>query len=453
MRIIIIGAGKVGVTLTQCLEAEGHEIVVIDKNESRVTELINKYSVNGIVGAGLSRDVLNEVGVSSAHFVISCTSQDEVNILCSVLAKKLGAKRTIARVRDPQYFKEIENLREELGLDLIFNPDRRAAVDIVQVLNFPSARSVESFAGGKAVLAEFDIKKDNPVTGKTLKAVSSEFGRGVLFAMIKRGESLFIPRGDFTLKDGDAAYVIAPEAQISAFCKKTKTFKPRAKSVFIIGGGKVGFYLAQMLKERGATVKIIEKDRARCEFLSENLPYVTVINGDGTDLGVLNEENIKGADAVVTLTGMDEENVIISLYAKQRNVEKVVTKVNRASVAEMVKTLGLDSTVSPSNSIANHILRFVRANLAVGTEQEGGINALYKLYGKAEASEFTVTEDFPFVGKSLSSYTITKDVLIGGIVRENTFIVPNGDTALLSGDRVIVVSATKKINQLKGILK
>lgn len=450
MKIIIIGAGKVGVTLIQCLVSEGHDVLFIDRDGKRVSEVANRFAANGICSVGLSRDTLKEAGVSSADFVISSTSQDEVNILCSVLAKKLGAKRTIARVRDPQYYKELENLRTELGLDLIFNPDRRAAADIAEVLNFPSARSVESFADGKAAMAEFDIKKGNPVAGKTLKAISSEFGFGVLFGMIRRGEDVFIPRGDFTLKEGDAAYVIATEAQIAAFCKKTKTFKPRAKTVFIVGGGKIGFYLAQMLTERGASVKIVEKDKARCEFLSENLDYVTVINGDGTDLNVLNEEDIKSADAVVTLTGMDEENVIISLYAKQKKVEKVVTKVNRDSVSEMVKTLGLDTVISPRNSIANHILRFVRSHFS---EKDGGINALYKLPGKAEASEFTVTESFPFVGKPLSSYTIRRDVLIGGIVREGGFVVPKGDTSLLKGDRVIVVSATKKINALEGILK
>ena len=450
MNIGIIGAGKVGETLTDCLVSEGHDIVVIDRDEKRITEVVNKYPANGIYGVGLSRSVMEEAGVSNADFVISCTSQDEVNILCSVLAKKLGAKRTIARVRDPQYFIELENLKGELGLDLIFNPDRRAAHDVAEVLNFPSARSVDSFADGKAAMAEFEISKNNPIAGKTVKEISSAYGLNVLFGMVRRGDDVFIPRGDFMIKDGDFVYVIATEAQIAAFCKKIKMFKPRAKSVFIVGGGKIGFYLAKMLSERGASVKIIEKDLERCEFLSQNLPYVTVIHGDGTNLGVLNEEDFKSMDAVVTLTGMDEENVIISLYAKREKIEKVVTKVNRNSISEMVKTLGLDTVVSPRRSIANHILRFVRAHLA---DSKAGLNALYKLYGKAEASEFTVTARYPFEGKPLSSYSIRRDVLIGGIVRDGEFIVPKGDTALTVGDRVIVVSATKRINALEGILK
>lgn len=449
MKIIIIGAGKVGATLIECLASEGHDVVVIDRDEKRVTEIVNKYPAKGIWGVGLSRGVMKDAGVATADFLISCTSQDEVNILCCVLAKKLGAKRTIARVREPLYYSDLENLREELGLDLIFNPDRRAAADIAEVLNFPSARSVESFADGKAAMAEFVIDKGNPVDGRSLKQISSDYGFNVLFGMIRRGEEVFIPRGDFVIKAGDAAYVIAPEAQIAAFCKKMKIFKPRAKTVMIIGGGKIGFYLARILTERGASVKIIENDKARCEFLSENLPSVTVIAGDGTDLSVLSEEDLRGADAVVTLTGMDEENVIISLYAKRENVGKVVTKVNRVSVSEMVKTLGLDTVVSPRRSIANHILRFVRANLS----DSEGINKLYKLYGKAEASEFTVTESFPYNGKPLLSYKIRKDVLIGGIVRDGEFIVPKGDTALVTGDRVIVVSAAKRIDNLESILK
>lgn len=450
MKIIIIGAGKVGGTLTESLTAEGHDVIVVDRDEKRVAEIINGYSARGIEGAGLSRGVLSEAGAPYADFVICCTGEDEVNILCAVLAKKLGAKRVVARVRDPRYFTEFENLREDLGLDMLFNPDRRAAMDIAEVLDFPSARSVESFADGKAAMAEFIIDKNNPVAGKSLKEISAKFGFGVLFGMIKRGDKVFIPRGDFVIEEKDSAYVIAPKAEITAFCKKIKMFKPRAKSVFIVGGGKIGFYLAQFLKERGASVKIVESDRERCEVLSETLTGVTVICGDGTDLKVLNEENIKDADAVVTLTGMDEENVVISLYAKQQNVGKVITKVNRFSVMQMVKSLGLDTVISPRRSISNHILRFVRANL---TETDGDINSLYKLYGKAEAAEFTVTASFPYIDKPLSSYKIRRDALIGGVVRDGEFIVPKGDTSLKEKDRVIVVSATKRIDRLDEILK
>lgn len=450
MKIVIIGAGKVGGTLTESLTAEGHDVTVIDRDEKRITEIINGYSAKGIAGAGLSRDVMQEAKAEQADFVICCTGQDEVNILCSVLAKKLGAKRVVARVGDPQYFAEFENLRTDLGLDMIFNPDRRAAIDIAEVLDFPSARSVESFADGKAAMAEFLIEKNNPVSGKSLKEISVKFGFGVLFGMIKRGEKVFIPRGDFVIEEGDFAYVIAPRSEIAAFCKKIKMFKPRAKTVLIVGGGKIGFYLAQILSERGASIKIIESDKSRAQTLSENLSGVTVICGDGTDLKVLNEEDIKGADAVVTLTGMDEENVIISLYAKQKNVEKVVTKVNRFSVLQMVKSLGLDTAISPRRSIANHILRFVRANL---TDTDGEINSLYKLHGKAEAAEFTVTRSFQYLGKPISEYKIRRDVLIGGVVRNGEFIVPKGDTVLCEKDRVIVVSAAKKINRLDEILK
>ena len=450
MKVIIIGAGKVGETLVECLVSEGHEVVVIDKDEKRVNEIVNRYSANGVCGVGLSRGTLEEAGIISTDILISCTSHDEVNILCAVLAKKMGAKRTIARVRDPQYFKEIENLKEDLGLDLIFNPDRRAAIDIYEVLKFPSARSVEAFADGKATMAEFEIVKNNPIAGMSLREISMAYGVNVLFGMVRRGNEVLIPHGDFVIRVGDFVYIIATEMQITAFCKKIKLFKPHAKSVFIVGGGKICYYLAEILGKNGVSAKIIEQDLNRCEFLSEKLPKATIIHGDGTDLSVLNEEDIKGADAVATLTGMDEENVIISLYAKRESVGKVITKVNRDSVTEMVKTFGLDTIVSPRKSIANHILQFVRFHQNCSSE---GINTLYKLYGKAEATEFTVSKSYPFLDKPLSSYSIRRDVLICGVVRNGEFILPKGDTSLQIGDRVIVVSERKRINELDGILK
>lgn len=449
MKIIIIGVGKVGGTLAESLVSEGHDVFVIDKDEKAVSDIVNHIAANGIAGAGLSRAVLDNAGVNTADFVISCTPQDETNILCCVLAKKLGVKRTVARVRDPQYFNEIESLQAYLGLDMIFNPDRRAAIDITEVLNFPSAKSVESFANGKAVMAEFEIEEDNPLAEKSLKQIAV-FGFNVLFGMVKRGEQVFIPRGDFVVKTGDSIYVIAPERQIALFCKKLRFFKPRAKNVVIVGGGKVGFYLAQMLQNGGTAVKIIEKDLDRCEFLSENLTGVTVINGNATKLEVLDGERIGSADAVVTLTGIDEENVIISLYAEREKVDKVITKVSHSSVEEMVKTLGLDTVISPIKSITNHILRFVRANSFYNS---GDLKSLYKLRGGAEASEFMVTGSFPYADTPLAEYEIKRDVLIGGIIRSGEFIVPRGNETLKVGDSVIVVSATKKVERLEGILK
>lgn len=450
MNLVIIGAGKVGETLIENFVKESHDITVVDVNPATVQYVVNRYDVMGVVGSAVERQILLDAGVDKADFFIANTSRDEMNILCCVLARKLGAKRTIARVRDPEYFKEMENMREFLGLDFAFNPELNTAVEISQVLKFPSAKNVENFAGGRARMAEFDILEGNPVIGKTLKEISKEFGNKVLFGIVSRGEKVYIPHGDFVVEQGDVVYIIAPETELIAFCKKIKIFKPRAKSVFIIGGGKIAYYLSKELLSSGVSVKIVENDKERAEELSELLPSATILLGDGTDHELLEEESIKHSDACITLTGMDEENVIISLYAKQCGVEKSVTKVDRSSVLNMVKMLGLDTVVSPRMVIANDIIRFVRANQNVGG---GGINTLYKIHEQAEAIEFTVSENFSAKDIPLKNIAIKENVLIGGIVRGDEFILPSGDSKIKVGDRVIIVTEQKQIAELSEILK
>ena len=450
MRIVIVGAGKVGVTLIENFVKEGHDVVVVDKSNDSVDFIVNHYDANGIVGSGLESQVLLDAGVETADFVIACTSRDEMNILCCSLAKKLGAGRTIARVRDPQLFTEMENMRDYLGVDLSFNPELQTAKEIAQVLKFPSAKSVDSFADGKALMVEFDIGVKNPIVGKTLMQISVEYGYKLLFCMIKRGEKTFIPRGDFVIAPNDSVYIIAKESELAAFCKKLKIFKSRAKSVFIVGGGKIAYYLAKDLLDAGVSVKILEADRARCEELSAELPEATILHGDGTDQAILDEEGIESSDGCVTLTGMDEENVIISLYAQQKEVDKIVTKVDRASVFDMVKKLGLDTVVSPKNVIVNRIIMFVRAAQA---EFSDSMDALYILNDDVEALQFTVTDDFDKQEVPLSKLKIKKDVLVGGIVRGGEYIFPSGDTCLQVGDKVIVVTTIKQIGGMPEVFR
>ena len=450
MNLIIIGAGKVGETLIANLINEDHDIVVVDIDDVKVQSVVNRYDVNGFAGAGLEQSVLLDAGVEKADFVIACTAQDEMNILCSVLAKKLGAKYTIARVRDPKYFAEMENVKDVLGLDFFFNPELQTGKEIAQVMKFPFARSVESFAGGKATMVEFTVKPDSYLCYKSLMGISRESECNFLVAMVRRGDDVIIPRGDFVLKENDVVYLLADDAQMSTIMKKLQMHKDRAKAVFIIGGGKIAYYLAQELIKSGVDVKIVERDNARAVELSQILPKATVLCFDATDHEALEEEQLKNSDACVTLTGMDEENVIISMYAKEMGVNKVVTKVGRQSVLSMVKKLGLDTVVSPSNVIANHIVRFVRAHLA---DTGNGINTLYKMHGKAEALEFTVTEKFTELGVPLKKLGVKEGVLIGGVVRGEQFILPDGDTSLQAGDQVIVVTAEGEINELAEILK
>ena len=448
MNLVIVGAGKVGETLIENFIKERHDITVVDVSSKTVQNVVNHYDVMGVVGSGLERDTLLSSGVGKADFFIATTPRDEMNILCCVLARKLGARRTIARVRDPEYFKEMENMREVLGLDLAFNPELNTAMEIAQVLKFPSAKNVESFAGGKARMVEFNIVKGNPIIGKTLKEISKEYGNKVLFGMIKRGEKEHIPHGDFKISQGDVAYIIASELDVIAFCKKTKMFKRRAKSVFIIGGGKIGYYLAKELLDSGVSVKIVESEKARAEELSALLPMATVLLGDGTEQQFLEEESIQNSDACVTLTGIDEENVILSLYAKQCGVDKIITKVDRPSTLSMVKMLGLDTVFSPRMVIANDIVRFVRANQSKEANQ---INTLYRMGEQAEAIEFTVGESFSAKERPLKELSMKGNALICGIVRDGEFILPSGDSTIETGDRVIIVTAFKQVTELSEI--
>ena len=450
MNLIIVGAGKVGGTLVENLIKENHDIVVVDKNATILTDVVNRYDVQGIVGGGIERETLMQAGVQNADFFIACTPRDEINILSCVLAKNLGAKKTIARVRDPEFFNEMGNMKDEVGLDFFFNPERRTAVEIAEALKFPSAKNVESFAGGRANMVEFHINTGNPLIGKSLMQISKEYNCQVLIAMVRREGEINIPRGDFVIKKGDDVHILAPEPEILAFSKKIKMFKPRAKSVLVTGGGKITYYLAQDLIASGVDVKIIEHDEQKAQELSAELPKATVILGDATEHELLDEESLKKSDACVTLTGIDEENVIISLYAMSKGVEKVITKVDRSSVNDMVKKLGLDTVVSPREVIANHIIRFVRAHQA---DSGSGINTLYRLNDDVEALEFTVGEDFSAKGVNLKDLQIKRNILVGGIVRGDEFVLPTGSSSLEIGDKVIVVTAIKNITELKQILK
>ncbi len=450
MKVIIVGAGKVGETLVEYFTKENHDIIIIDSDFKTVQDIVNKYDVRGVVGGGVERDVLLEAEANTADFFIASTPRDELNVLACVLAKKLGAKYTVARVRSPEYFKESETLKTELDLDMLFNPEYRTAVEISRVLKMPSATNIESFAGGKALMVEFHIEKGNPLVGKTVMEINKESYVKVLFGMVTRKDEAFTPRGDTVIMEDDIVHIIASEPDIVAFCKKLKLFKHRARSVFIIGGSKTAYYLAEIFDKTDVSVKILDINEKRCKELSELLPGTVVLLGDGTDQDVLDEEGLSSCDACLTLTGIDEENVIISLYARKIGVDKIITKVNRSSVLKMVKDLGLDSVVSPHNVIANHILQFTRSRQTTDGE---GVKALYKISANAEALEFTVSKNFPYLGVELKNLKLRKDILVGGIVRDGEFILPGGNTAFNAGDRVIILTTQSTINDLKQIVK
>ena len=449
MKIVVLGVGKVGDILVKNLAKENHDIVVIDQNSEIVNKIVNRYDVKGIIGSGIERNVLTDAEVSTADLFIACTSRDEINVLTCVLAKKLGVERTVARVRDPELFKEMGNMTEVFGLDLVFNPEYRTAMEIAQILKFPSAKNVESFANGRALMIEFPILKGNPIIGKSLVEVA-EYGYKILFAMVERDDEIIIPRGDYVVQENDNVHIIATESEMTAFCKKLKIFKPRSKSGFVVGGGRVCYYLAKELLSSNTSVKIMESDLERCKFLSEALPKADVVCADATDQHSLEEENIKNTDACAVLTGSDEANVIVSLFAIKNKVQKVITKVVNDNVIDMVEDLGLDSIVSPKTVIANHILRYVRATNVLASDS---INNLYKLNEKTEALEFTVADGFLYSGKKLKDLRLKRNTLIGGIVRGNDFILPSGETEFIVGDRVIVVTEKNQISDFLEIFR
>ena len=449
MNIVILGTGKTGEILVSNLVKENHTVTVIDEKAKNVEAILSKYDVMGVVGNGVKKSVLEEAGIGRADFFIAATSRDEVNIICCTLAKKYGVRYTVARVRDPEYYTEVGSIKEELNIDMIFNPDYETAKEISRILRFPFANSVESFAGGVASLAEFNITEDNPIIGKAIVEVVKEYETQVIYAAVRRGNKSIIPLGDFVFEEGDVITIIAKDTEITNFCKKLHIFKMPSKSVFIIGGGKTSFYLAEQLIEGGVDVTIIEHNEARSFELSNALPEATVLFGDGSDSDLLLEEKVDRSDACVTLTGMDEENAMISLYVKGLGVNKVVTKINRQSMINMVKVLGLDSVVSPLELTANKIIRFVRSRQY---DYKGRVKKLYRISDKAEASEFKVTEGFP-TGIPLKSMKFKKQILVGGVVRNGTFILPTGETTLELNDKIIVIAPAREITELSDILK
>ena len=450
MKVVIVGIGKVGESLATRLLKENHDVIVVDEDYQTVEDIVNKSDVKGVVGNCLDRGLLADAEVAAADCFFACTLRDELNILSAVLAKKMGAKRVVARVRDPKYLSSLESLKGELGVDMFFNPEYRTAMEIAQVLKFPSAISADSFASGRVTLTEFRITEQSPIRNMMVMEAAKTAGGRMLFAVVSRGNQVYIPSGDFRLEVGDLVYIAAEEKDLLELSKKINVFKQRAKSVMIVGGGRVAYYLAKELLSDGVKVKIIEINEDRCREIDEELTKATVICADGTEPNVLEEEGVKNVDAFVALTGVDEENAVISLFAASLGDIKVVTKISSAPLAKMVLKLGLDSVIAPREVITDQLIRFVRAQQ---TDDEDGINALYRIHDKAEAIEFTVQADFPGLNIPLKSLKLKKNVLLCGVVRGNEFILPSGDTALCVHDKVLVVTGVKQVTELDQILK
>lgn len=451
MEIIIVGCGKVGYTLVEQLNGENHNIVVIDENEAKVNDITMELDAKGVVGNGVSYQVLQEAGITKADLLIAVTGSDEQNLLCCIIAKKTGNCKTIARVRNPIYNTEIEFLKEELGLAMIINPELTSAAEIARIFQFPSAVKVDTFSKGLVELLHFRVTKDCLLNNYKLINIHSVLKCDVLVCMVNRKEKVLIPRGNFVFQEGDIVAIVSTSGKANEFFRKIKISSSRIYTAMIIGGGTIVYYLARRLLELGIQTKIIERDQARCDHLAELLPKADVICGDGTDQKVLLSEGIERVDAFAAMTGLDEENILLSLFAKKISHAKVVTKINRINFKSILNELPLDSITYPRLLTADSIIKYARS---MNESLNSNVENLYKLEdGKAEAVEFFIKEASPVTNVPLQKLRIRKNILVCCINRNGTIITPGGQDELLVGDLVVLVLTNARLHNIKDILE
>ncbi|WP_310602052.1 Trk system potassium transporter TrkA [Anaerosporobacter sp.] len=451
MQIIIVGCGKVGSTLVEQLSQEGHDISVIDINEDVVNDISYKCDAMGYVGNGASHLTQVEAGIEKAHLLIAVTGSDELNLLCCLIARKVGNCKTIARVRNPVYSKEITFIKEELGLSMVINPEHAAASEITSVLRFPSAINIDRFNKGRVELLSFRVPEGSVLHDVRVKEIASQLNCDVLVCMIERAEEVMIPNGDFIIRERDIISIIAPHKRAVEFFVKIGVISNPVKNAMLIGGGALSYYLACQLIDYGIEVKIIEQDLERCEELTELLPRAMIIHGDGTNPNLLMEEGLEEVESFASLTGIDEENVMLSLYASSKTNGKIITKVNRISFDEVINSLELGSVIYPKYITAECIVQYVRAmNNSIGCNVE----TLYRIRrNKAEALEFYVNDDSRIIGIPLEELELKENLLICCINRSGKIITPRGQDCINKGDHVIVVTSNVGYQDLEDILR
>ena len=454
MRIVVVGAGKVGRVLTEQLAAEKHDIVVIDQDTDLIESLVNIYDVRGVVGNGGCYDVQKDAFEDGADLLIATTSSDETNILACLVAKKLGTPHTIARIRNPEYEKQLHFMREELGLSMVVNPEKATAREIARVLRFPSAIKREQFCRQRFELVEYRVNEGNPLEGLQLSDLYRNIRVKILICAVARGQQTIIPTGATVLQKGDKIYLTASARELESFFRKLNIFKARANNIMIVGASRIAYYLVKELQDIQKRVTVIDSNTARCQAMSEKFPGVLVIHGDGADSELLSEERISEMDAFVPLTGLDETNIILAMYASQFPNCKVVAKINRPSFADLANQKGLvDSVVSTAAVTSETIARYVRA--MQNSFDSDNIKTLHRLVGgRVEALEFNVGPGLPFVGVPLKDLNLREGLLVAGIVRQNGApVIPSGADALQEGDDVVIVTTDTTLHALRDILK
>lgn len=450
MNIVIVGAGNVGSELVEQLAIEDHNIVIIDTQREVVEDLVNSFDVKGICGNGASHEILSEASVSSSDLVIACTQNDELNILCCLLAKSFGAGDTIARVRNPDYFKLFKE--KNIDLSMMVNPEFEAALEISRNLRYQQAIKIEPFANGKVEIVEIKIEAGSLLDGLKLYDIHTKLSIKFLVTAVERGDEVIIPSGPFEMKAEDKIYILGSTKDIFALFKKLGIARG-AKRVMIIGGSRIAIYLAEELDKADVKVKIIEKDKDRCSQLDEELTKAEIIYGDGTNQDLLIDEGLLDSDAVVSLCPIDEQNIIISLFALSNNIEKIITKIDKSTYSKMLSASGLDSIVSLRKSTADEIIRYVRSK---ENSKGSKVSRLYSIIsGKAEAIEFIVNDSFNGLSTTLKELKTVPNILIGGIIRNEKLIIPGGMDTIEINDSVIVVSAIREeqLDDLNDILE
>ncbi|MGI6094662.1 MAG: Trk system potassium transporter TrkA [Lachnospiraceae bacterium] len=437
MQILIVGCGKVGYTLVEHLSKEEHNITVLDRNADRITKVTNDFDVMGQVGDGSSYNSLKEAGVENTDLLIAVTESDEKNLLCCLIARKAGGCKIIARVRNPIYSREIEFLKKEFGLAMIINPEYTAAMEVARIFRFPSAITIETFSKGKVELLHFRVKEGSILHNMKVMDIHARLRCNILVCMVKRDDEVQIPSGDFVLQEKDIVSIIAPHKKAGEFFKRIGVETKRVKNTMLIGGGRLTYYLAERLLRSGIDVKIIEQDAKRCQELSELLPKANIVLGDGTDKKLLQEEGIDEIEGFAALTDNDEENIMVTLFARKISKAKLVTKINRINFDEVIDELNLDSIVYPKFLTAQYILQYARS---MQDSLESNVENLYKMDGGAEALEFYIKEKSPVVGVPLSQLQIRKNILVCCINRNGDIMMPTGHSTIEVGDTVIIMS-------------
>lgn len=450
MKIIIVGLGKVGQSLALELGNEDNEITVIDCREEIVQEITSQNDFMGVVGNGSTYSIQMEAGIESADLMIAVTGSDELNLLCCLIAKKAGNCHTIARVRNPEYSTELDFIKEELGLAMVINPELAAAGEVAQALQFPSAIEVNSFVRNRVRLLKFRVPERSALANMRIADLPSKLRSHVLICAVERGEEVIIPNGNTMLYARDVVSVIGKASDANEFFRQAGIVTNQVKNLMIVGGSPIAYYLAKIMINSGVRVKIVEKSMKRCEELSDLLPKATIVYGDGTDKDLLLEEGIDRYESFAALTNIDEENILLSLYARKTGEKKLITKINRIAFDEVIRELDLDTVVYPKNITAEHIIRYVRS---MKNSLGSNVETLHKILGgKAEALEFVIRGNSRVTGVALHELAIKDGVLIAGIARDGKVLIPHGSDKIVQGDSVIVITRYRGLNDVEDIL-